>query len=178
LTLFGAGALGLLKSAPAEASVARGLTLRELVTRSTSVLQVTPVAKRSSWQTIGGTRRIVTEWRARVDDLVSGQDPSASEVLVRTLGGSVGSLGQLVEGEAELAIGQPSFTFVTELEPSLFGVTAMGQGHYPIATEQRGRILRTNRQLPALLGGKDGAVATLRDRLVVDAVGLVRAERP
>lgn len=177
MTLFGAGLLGLLTSAPADASVARALSLGELVARSSSVLVVTGIAKRSSWQTIGGTRRIVTDTRLRVDELVSGADPSTSEITVRTLGGVVGTVGQIVEGSAQLTLGEQSLTFVTQLSPDLFGVTAMGQGHYPIMTEARGRILRPNSQLPALVGKQVSAVDTLRGRLVAESLALVRAER-
>jgi len=176
-TLFGAGLLGLLTSAPADASVALAVSLGDLVAKSSSVLVVTAVAKHSSWQTIGGTKRIVTDTRVRVDELVSGIDPSTTELVVRTLGGVVGNVGQIVEGSAELTLGEQSLTFVTQLTPDLFGVTAMGQGHYPIMSEARGRILRSNRQLPAFVGNKTSAVETLRGRLVSESFALVRAAR-
>jgi len=177
LTLFGAGALALLEGGPANASTARALTLGQLVKKSTSVLVITGVARRSSWQIIGGARRIVTDVRARVEDLVSGSDPSSTEVVVRTLGGQVGSVGQIVEGEAELTLGEASFTFLSQSQPDFYGVTGMGQGHYPLASEARGRILRANRQLPALVGGGTSAVETLRNRPLGEAMSLVRAER-
>ncbi|HWP09697.1 MAG TPA: hypothetical protein VNN72_28340 [Polyangiaceae bacterium] len=177
LSLLGTSALGLLASAPAGASTARALTLAELVGKSTSVVVATAVAKRSSWTTIGGARRIVTDTRLKVEELVSGADPSTTELVVRTLGGVVGEIGQIVEGEAELTIGEQSMTFVTQIDPAFYGVTAMGQGHYPITADTRGRILRQNRQLPALVGNKATAVATLRGRLVSDGLALVRAVR-
>lgn len=177
LSFLGTAALGLLTSARADASTARALTLAELVGKSTSVVVATAVAKRSSWTTIGGARRIVTDTRLRIDDLVSGADPSATEIVVRTLGGAVGEVGQIVEGEAELTIGEQSMTFVTQIDPAFYGVTAMGQGHYPISAEARGRVLRQNRQLPALVGNKTTAVATLRGRLLSESLALVRAVR-
>jgi len=177
LGLASAGLLGLFSSSPADASVARALTLGELVRTSTSVVLVTAVAKRSSWQTIAGTRRIVTETRLRVEELVSGADPSSSEIVVRTLGGAVGTVGQIVEGEAELTIGEQSLTFVSQNHPDFYWVTAMGQGHYPVTADSRGRILRQNRQLPSLVGNKPSAVATLRGRLLTESLALVRAER-
>jgi len=155
----------------------RALTLTELVGKSTTVLVATAVAKRSSWQTIAGSKRIVTDTRLRVEELVSGADPSSTEIVVRTLGGTVGSIGQIVEGEAELTLGEQSLTFVTQTDPAFYWVTAMGQGHYPVKTEARGRILRQNRQLPALVGNKPSAVVTLRDRLLSESIALVRAER-
>lgn len=157
--------------------MARALTLGELVGKSSSVLLVTAVAKRSSWQTIAGSKRIVTDTRLRVDELVSGADPSATEIVVRTLGGGIGSIGQIVEGEAELTLGEQSLTFVTQSEPAFYWVTAMGQGHYPVRADSRGPVLRQNRQLPALVGKKPSAVATLRDRPLREGIALVRAER-
>lgn len=177
LSFLGTSALGLFASAPAGASTARALTLAELVGKSTSVLVATAVAKRSSWTTIGGAKRIVTDTRLKIEELVSGADPSATEIVVRTLGGVVGEVGQIVEGEAELTIGEQSMTFVTQIDPAFYGVTAMGQGHYPILSDARGRILRQNRQLPALVGNKTTAVATLRGRLLSDSLALVRAVR-
>src|SRR5689334_11269613 len=127
LSLMGALAVGLADSR-AFASVARGLTLRDLVLKSQSAVLMTGLARHASWQTVGGSRRIVTETRARLDQLVTGADPSSSEVLVRTLGGRVGQIGQLVEGEAELTLGEACLVFLTELDPLVYGVTGMAQG--------------------------------------------------
>jgi hypothetical protein len=171
-------ALVTLQEAPALAAVAKALTLGELVKKSTTTLVVTALAKRSSWVELGGSRRIVTDTRVRVDELVTGVDPSAGEVLLRTLGGRVGNIGQIVEGEAELTIGETSLTFLTGFEPGLYGVTAMAQGHYPVVSDARGRILATNRVLPALVKRSGSAVERLAGRTLNDALTLVRAERP
>jgi hypothetical protein len=176
LSLLGAAAFGL-TATPAFATVARGLTLRDLVQKSRNAVLVTSLARHASWQTIGGSRRIVTETRARLDQLVTGEDPSSAEVLVRTLGGRVGHIGQLVEGEAELVLGEACLAFLTEFEPLVYGVTGMAQGHYPIESEARGPVLRASRQLPALLPSKDSAVERLSGQLLGDAVNLVRAAR-
>jgi len=173
LAVLGIVAFGFTES-QALGAVARALTLPELVKRSKSSLLVTPLAKRSSWQTIGGSRRIVTETRARVDELVGGADPSSSEVLLRTLGGRVGTLGQLVEGEAELVLGEGCLAFLTELDPLIYAVTAMAQGHYPIVSDARGKLLRASRQLPALLKRPDSAVERLAGRTLAEGLALVR----
>jgi hypothetical protein len=157
-------------------TTARTLSLSDLVKRSKSTLLLTGLAKRSSWQTLGGSRRIVTETRARVDELVTGADPSSAEVLLRTLGGRVGHIGQLVEGEAEIALGEGCLAFLTEFEPLIYGVTAMAQGHYPIVSDARGRLLAASHRLPALLPGPSSAVTRLVGRSVAEAVALVRAE--
>jgi hypothetical protein len=176
LSLLGITALGLTE-ARAYASVARGLSLRELVLKSKTAALVTPLAKQASWQTIGGSRRIVSETRARVEEHVSGADPRVSEVLLYTLGGRVGTIGQIVEGEAELAVGEGCLAFLSEVEPLVYRVTAMAQGHYPIATEARGRVLRASPSLPALLRTRDSAVERLSGRLLGEGLDLVRAER-
>ena len=176
LALLGTVAVGL-ADGRAFGAVARSLTLSELVKKSRSAVLVTGLAKRASWQTIGGSRRIVTETRARVDELVSGAAPSSSEVLLRTLGGRVGNIGQLVEGEAEVALGEGCMAFLTELEPLIYSVTAMAQGHYPIVSDARGKLLRASRQLPVLLQRPDSAVTTLAGRSLAEGLALVRAER-
>jgi hypothetical protein len=176
LSLLGVSALGLIEGR-AFASVARGLSLRDLVLKSKSTVVVTPLARQASWQTIGGARRIVTETRARVEQLVSGSDPSATEVLVQTLGGRVGHIGQIVEGEAEVAVGEGCLAFLSEIQPLIYRVTAMAQGHYPIANEARGRVLLASRAMPALLRKQGSAVERLSGKLLAEGIELVRAER-
>ena len=92
------------------------MSLKELVQQSRTVVVATPLGGSSSWERVGGSRRIVTRTRIRVDQLVRGQDPDSSEMVVRTLGGSVGKIGQLVEGQAELRAGQSTLLFTLELE--------------------------------------------------------------
>ncbi|HTQ07146.1 MAG TPA: hypothetical protein VMI54_24985 [Polyangiaceae bacterium] len=166
-----------LHEAPALAAVARALSIGDLVKKSTSALVLTAVARQATWQVIGGSRRIVTQTRARVEELVTGADPSASEVIVNTLGGRVGTIGQIVEGEAELAIGETSLTFLTALGPLAYSVTAMAQGHYPIVNDASGRILATNRELPALVQKTGSAVERLAGRKLSEGLALVRAEQ-
>jgi hypothetical protein len=161
---------------PAFGAVAKALSLGDLVKKSTSTLVVTAVAQHSSWVEIAGSRRIVTDTRARVEELVAGLDPSASEVLLRTLGGRVGTVGQIVEGEAEFTLKETSLTFLTQFEPSLYAVTAMAQGNYPVVERSGVRTLATNRVLPSLLKRAGSAVELLAGRKLTDALALVRAE--
>lgn len=177
LSLLGITAVSLYGGS-ALASTARAVTLERLVERSTTALVVTAVAKHASWQTIGGGRRIVTETEASVKELVAGDDPGTSEVLVRTLGGRVGNLGQIVEGEAELLVGEECLVFLTRLDPSIFSVTAMAQGEYPIVSDARGRLLTKSRRLPALIQQRGAAVERLPGLSVKDALEAIRAVRP
>ena len=176
--LLGTAALAsFLASGTAEASVARSVTLKELVQRSRSVVIATPLGATSSWERLAGSRRIVTYTRVRVDQLVRGSDPDSSELVVRTLGGSVGKIGQLVEGQAELRAGQSSLLFTLELERDVYGVTALAQGEFRVVPESAGRILRPSRLLPKLVGGNDSALQRLSGKPLADALGIVRAER-
>jgi len=165
LSVLGMSLVGLYEG-HALGAVAKALTVADLVKKSTSTLVVTAVAQRSSWVNLAGSERIVTDTQARVEELVTGIDPSARQIMLRTLGGRVGTTGQIVEGEAEL----------TQFEPAIYAVTAMAQGHYPIVNQAGARVLATNRVLPALLKRSGSAVERLAGKKLVDAVALVRAE--
>jgi hypothetical protein len=177
LALFSSVGVGLLTAAPADAAVARALGIRELVDRSKRVVVATALEQACEWQVIGGSRRIVTLTRVRVEELVTGATPEASELMLQTLGGRVGKVGQLVDGEAELVVGENSLVFTREVLTGLYGVTAMAQGHYPIGVEARGKVLRPSRSLPALIAGKEAAVERLRNVTLSDALNLVRGAR-
>jgi hypothetical protein len=177
LALFSSVGVGLLTSAGADAAVARALGIRELVERSTRVVVATALDQACEWQVIGGSRRIVTLTRVRVEELVTGAAAEASELMVQTLGGKVGKVGQLVDGEAELVVGENSLVFTRAVLSGLSAVTGMAQGHYPIGVEARGKVLRPSRSLPALISGKEAAVERLRNVTLTDAVNLVRGAR-
>jgi hypothetical protein len=148
------------------------------VERSTRVVFATALDQACEWLVVGGNRRIVTLTRVRVEEHVTGSAPEASELMVQTLGGKVGKIGQLVEGEAELAVGESSLVFTREVLGGLYGVTAMAQGHYPVAVEARGKVLRPSRKLPALISGREAAVERLKNVTLAEAVTLVRGARP
>jgi hypothetical protein len=177
LALFGVGGAGFLTGFPAEGAVARALALRELVEKSRRVVVATALDQACEWQVIGGTRRIVTLTRVRVEELVTGAAPEASELMLQTLGGRVGKIGQLVEGEAELTVGENSLVFTREVLTGLYGVTAMAQGHYSIVAEARGKVLRPSRKLPSFVTSGESAVEKLRNATLTDAVKLVRGVR-
>jgi hypothetical protein len=181
LALFSSVGVGLLTAARAEAAVARALGIRELVDKSKRVVVATALEQACEWQVIGGSRRIVTLTRVRVEELVTGAAPEASELMLelmlQTLGGRVGKVGQLVDGEAELVVGENSLVFTREVLSGLYGVTAMAQGYYPIRMEARGKVLRPSRSLPALINGKEAAVERLRNVTLSDGLNLVRGAR-
>jgi hypothetical protein len=179
LALLGAGSAVLVVGGEAEASVARSIGMTALIQKSRSVVLGTPLAAHSEWAEIGGSRRIVTLTRVRVDEHIARSQPDGSEVLVRTLGGRVGDLGQLVHGEAELRANETCMLFLHEGEPGLSSVTAMAQGHYPLVADSRGRWLKRSPGLAKLVMAPDAAVERLSGQTIDAARRLVRqAEKP
>jgi hypothetical protein len=89
----------------------------------------------------------MTYTHLRVDQGVAGATPS--DPWVRTMGGVVGKIGQIVEGEAVLTVGKQGLLFLqplTELGPGLFAVTARAQGQFPVVADEAGtsRFMRAS----------------------------------
>ncbi len=169
----GTAAVGALLPRPALAGVARGVRLDELVQRSAHIFRGRPLEAYSEWARFGDERRIVTYTRVRVDEALVGD--GEPELLVRTLGGTVGNLGQIVHGEAQLLIDEDCVAFLMTMKDGMLGVTAMAQGHYPLSGDSTG-VLRLNpsRHLPVILDDKGTAVSRLSGRTVLEARDLVK----
>jgi hypothetical protein len=120
----------------------------------------------------------VTITRIRVDEHVARSKTSSSEVMVRTLGGRVGKLGQLVHGEAELR-SDPCMLFLHDAEGGLSTVTAMAQGHYPVLVDAGKRMLKKSPGLAKLVMTPDSAVERLAGQALEAAARIVReADKP
>jgi hypothetical protein len=157
--------------------MARPLSLTELVYQSRHALVGTPVAFEARWETVGRHQRIVTYTRLRVEHPVDGRPPAASEVMLRTLGGQVGDIGQIVPGEAALRRGATATLFLEELSAELFAVTGMAQGHYPLQADARGiRRLRADLQAADQAVFAEAAVHRLAGRTVSEVEALVAQE--
>jgi hypothetical protein len=118
---------------PAEAAVSMAITLDELLSESTCVVVATSSERQSLWEDTEAGRRIVTYTRLDVDRSVVGQP--GSSVWVRTLGGTVGNIGQYVSGEAQLLPGTRSLLFLRKSGTAVV-VTAMAQGHFPVLAKE------------------------------------------
>lgn len=160
------GLLGCLVAACAwtkqsQATVARAVSLKDLVQHSTRVARATALDSFARVEDLGGTRHIVTYSRLRVDEKIVGSSGDA-ELLVRTLGGQVGDLGEIVHGEAMLALNEACVVFLHQDSEGIERVTEMAQGHYPIAVDAAGapRLL-PSRNMPRLIGDKLSAVGEL-----------------
>jgi hypothetical protein len=122
---LGAASATALATSDVHASVSIAVLFDELVRDSTSVVVATPIEQHAAWE----NGRIYTYTRLRVDTLVAGE--ALDTLAVRTLGGAVGRIGQIVEGEATFAIGQPSVLFLRRRAES-FEVAARAQGQFAV----------------------------------------------
>ncbi len=135
----------------AEAAVSVVLSVSELVQTSTYVIIAKAAERQSMWEDAPGGRRIVTYTRVDVERSVVGD--AGSSVWVRTLGGTVGTTGQWVSGEAIIPAGSRSLLFLHK-SGSTLAITAMAQGHYPVVATEDGK--------PKLAGSPDAGTLLLR----------------
>lgn len=164
---------------PADAAVSIAYTLKELVKQSPRVMLATAVERNSRWEEIAGSRRIVTYTRMAVLEDVVGD--GEGEVWVRTLGGEVGRVGQVVSGEATLAVGEKCLVFLTRSSDGVWLVTGMGQGHYPVraATDSEPERLTFSPSVGAILPRKKAVPAhqQLVGKTVPESLANVRAAK-
>lgn len=134
-----AGAIGvvlgaLLMSSPADGSVLQALDLDELVGHSERIV-LGEVLFSESFERSDGT--IGTWHRIRVERDVRGNAADEGEVIVETLGGSIGDIAMRVEGEPSFAVGERVIVFIHEGGPyAAFRPVGMGQGVMRIRLEQ------------------------------------------
>jgi len=147
-------------SATASATIVRALSLPALVQSSRRIVVVTALAAESHFEELGRRRRVVTDTRVRIEEALAKANGIDSEVLVRTLGGTVGQLGERVHGQAQLVIGEPCVAFLLQGPDGLHYVNGMAQGHYPLrgATERR---LSRSADLPEIIDFDSSAVKAL-----------------
>lgn len=152
-------------STDARASVSISVTWEGLLRESTAVAVVTPSETRSVWE----AGRVYTYTRVHVDRPIAGELGAGSDIWVRTMGGVVGKIGQLVEGEAVLATGRSSLLFLHTGPAGTLEVTARGQGQFPVVADvdptKPARLVRSN-AVGALLPPR--AAATALPRLAAD----------
>lgn len=169
--------VGVSATGRASASVARALSVSELVRSSRHALVATPVDLFAQWETIGKHRRIITYTMMRTEYSIDGRPPATREVLVRTLGGIVDGIGQIVPGEAVLRRGATAALFITDVSKDLFAVTGMAQGHYPLVSDAQGmRRLTASRGALEVAADGNAAVKRLDGRSVEEVEALVYSE--
>jgi hypothetical protein len=174
--LLGASSVALFPRS-AGASVARGLGLGELVYQSSHVLLGTATDSFSNWEQIGKRRAIVTYSLFHIEEPLDGRNPPGAEITIRTLGGTVGNLGQRFYGEAVLALDERATVFVHDLAADLYVVTAMAQGHYPVRPDARGtHRLHAEFSAVVITGESEAAMRRLDGRTTPEATDLIARE--
>jgi len=162
-------------SVRASATLFRGLPLPRLVALSEHVLMLTGLDARCVYVPLAGRRAIVTETRARVEEVFTKAAPASHEVIVRTLGGVLDGVGELTHGQAEFAANARCLAFLTRADDASLWVTGMAQGHYPIAGDSSGNMrLLASPRLPTMIDSEHSAVRVLVGRLLPEARRLVQ----
>jgi hypothetical protein len=123
---------------PSAASVARAVTVAELLSESRHVVLGAAVDSYAQWERIGQRKCIVTYSVFQVEQSLGAVAPETTELMIRTLGGSVGDVGQIFHGEAVVALHERATVFVNDVARDLFAVTAMAQGHYAVRPDDAG----------------------------------------
>ncbi len=122
-------------SRDAQASVSIAILFDDLVRESTTASIITPMEAHAVWE----NGRIYTYTRVHVDRLVAGSvtpgHEASHEEWVRTLGGVVGKIGQVVDGEPVLTVGRPSMLFVHQGPVGALEVTGRAQGQFPVVAD-------------------------------------------
>jgi hypothetical protein len=115
----------------AEASVSLAATWDGLLQESTAAAVMTPAETKAIWE----NGRIYTYTRLTVDRAVAGDLPAGSSAWVRTMGGVVGKVGQIVDGEPVFVPGHASLLFLHPGAAGTFEVTARAQGQFPVVLD-------------------------------------------
>ncbi len=164
--------LNFTQTTPARATSAIYLTLPQLRARSKRVVIGRPVLHESDWADVGGSRRIVTTTRfVQTHDWLQAESEDEKvedELLIKTLGGRVGNIGQKVAGEAQLPLNKEILLFIGGGDSSHQRVIGMGQGAYPIEQEEGAPLLRRSHHLPFLVGRRKKKDAPEMERPAVE----------
>jgi hypothetical protein len=152
---------------PAAASVSLAVTWDGLLHESIAAALVTSVESRPVWE----NGRIYTYTRVHVDRPVAGALGTGDEAWVRTMGGVVGKVGQIVEGEASFAPGEASLLFLRPGPAGAFVVTARAQGQFPIVADRAtpAHLVKSN-VVGMLLEPRAPAPAVAAPRLAAEVV--------
>lgn len=170
---MGSGLAGAMLGRPAWATTVRSVSLQALARGSRGIAVVTPLTSESHYEDLGRRRRIVTDTRVRIEEDIAKADGLDTEILVRTLGGAVGDVGERVHGQVQWALTKPCVAFLLQGPDGVFYVNGMSQGHYPLL-ERAGRVLTTSPDLPEIVGFDSSAVKVLAGSELGRARGLIR----
>lgn len=126
----------------ASASVSIAVPFDALVKDADQVAVITAAESKSVWE----DGRIYTYTKVKVDQGVAGDLGAGSDGWVRTMGGVVGKIGQLVDGEPVFVTGKTSLVFMRKFKGSdVFEVSARAQGQYPVLVDEKSKTRKVMR---------------------------------
>ncbi len=167
LIALGAAGLSTLVPADAAASVSIAATFDGLLHDSTTAAVVTASESRAVWE----DGRIYTYTHVHVSRAVAGELTTGGEAWVRTMGGVVGKVGQIVEGEAAFAPGDSSLLFLRPGPVGAYVVTDRGQGQFPVVVDDPKQVAHIVRSHSVgMLVAPRVAVATPAPRLAAEVL--------
>ena len=138
-------------SQPARATVVESLDLRELVNRSDRIVRGHVTAQRAYW----ADGRIWTDVTVRVEATFKGAPaatlPASQTLIVRHLGGKVGTIGMRTIGEVQFAPDEEVFLFLRRAADA-YQTVGLSQGKLRIVRDASGARAIGNLQGAKLLG--------------------------
>jgi hypothetical protein len=145
----------------ARASISIAILFDELVRDSTAAAIVTPYEQKAVWE----DGRIITYSHVHADRPIAGA--LESDPWVRTMGGTVGRLGQIVEGEAVLTVGKSGLLFLQpdKTGTGTYAVTGRAQGQFPVIAAAPGTnaapIFRASSGVGGIVPPTDARIAQI-----------------
>jgi hypothetical protein len=133
--------------AAAQATIARAMAMRDLVTEADVIARVTVIGRSARRDDLD---RIVTDVTVRIDEALYasgdmtghvGSARAGDEIVVTRLGGELDGLGLRVEGEPGLPQGAEVLLFAAVSPRGTLRPVGMSQGVFPIARDTAGREL-------------------------------------
>lgn len=153
-----------------EASVARSMTLEDLVDHSTNIVTGRCLSTTTEWN--ADWTKIVTVARYAIAEDLKGD--AAGEIEVETLGGEIGEIGMYVPGMPTFQTGSDDVLFLTNRGTGAFEIVGMSQGKFQISfdTVSAPPIVERSLEGMQLVGPRDPRLERQRLSAFVRAVRL------
>lgn len=136
--------LGLLTALPwpARATTVAPPDFDTLVGVSDYIVRATVIALRPAWIETDGRQHIFTDVELEVHEAVAGVPPDP--LVLRVLGGRMGSRTLAIDGAPEFHVGETGFFFIQGNGTQIVPIVALQHGVYPIRRDSDGtdRVLR------------------------------------
>jgi hypothetical protein len=115
---------------PADASILRMLSKKDLIHNSDSIVLGTVIDEYSQYDPTG--RFIVTYTKIRILQDVKGAEGTSGEVIVKNFGGKVGSREMIVHGGAKFLNGEKTLLFLKNGRSGFKSILGLSQGKFNV----------------------------------------------